>query len=63
MSADRTAIRVLTVDDHFLCAGVAAILASQPDMTLVTEASNGRETIRVAEPVLVDWRLAFRDAV
>jgi DNA-binding NarL/FixJ family response regulator len=46
MSADRTPIRVLCVDDHpLLREGVTALLASQPDMTLVAEASNGREAI------------------
>ena len=38
--------RVLVVDDHSLLReGVAAILANQPDMTLIAEASNGREAI------------------
>src|SRR5580704_16977347 len=46
MSADRGPIRVLSVDDHpLLREAVAALLASQSDMTLVAEASNGREAI------------------
>jgi DNA-binding NarL/FixJ family response regulator len=39
-------IRILAVDDHALLRkGIAAILASQTDMQLVAEASNGREAI------------------
>jgi DNA-binding NarL/FixJ family response regulator len=39
-------IRILAVDDHALLRkGIAAILGSQPDITLVAEASNGREAI------------------
>jgi DNA-binding NarL/FixJ family response regulator len=46
MSSDRPPIRVLSVDDHpLLREGVAALLANQSDMTLVAEASNGREAI------------------
>ena len=46
MSADGAPIRILSVDDHLLLrAGVVALLAGQSDMTLVAEASNGREAI------------------
>jgi DNA-binding NarL/FixJ family response regulator len=39
-------IRLLTVDDHqLLREGVAAVLEGQEDMTLVGQASNGREAI------------------
>jgi DNA-binding NarL/FixJ family response regulator len=39
-------IRVLAVDDHpLLREGIATLLAAQPDMKLVAEASNGREAI------------------
>jgi DNA-binding NarL/FixJ family response regulator len=41
-------IRILAVDDHLIFRqGIAAILASQPDMSLVAEASNGREAVQL----------------
>jgi DNA-binding NarL/FixJ family response regulator len=46
MSTDRVPIRVLCVDDHpLLRDGVTALLANQPDIALVAEASNGREAM------------------
>jgi DNA-binding NarL/FixJ family response regulator len=40
-------IRILAVDDHALIReGVAALIANQKDMSLVGEASNGREAIQ-----------------
>src|SRR5271165_5957916 len=39
-------IRILVVDDHpLLREGIAGLLADQPDMSLIAEASNGREAI------------------
>jgi DNA-binding NarL/FixJ family response regulator len=43
---EHTAIRILVVDDHpVLRDGVAAILDTQPDMTLVGEARDGAEAL------------------
>ena len=47
MSAVANSIRILTVDDHpLLRSGIAALLATQPDMSLVAEAANGHEAIQ-----------------
>jgi DNA-binding NarL/FixJ family response regulator len=46
MSASSKSIRILAVDDHALLrSGIAALLATQADMTLIAEASNGKEAI------------------
>jgi len=46
MSTAPSVIRILSVDDHpMLREGIAALVASQPDMKLVAEASTGREAV------------------
>jgi DNA-binding NarL/FixJ family response regulator len=45
--ADKQKIRVLSVDDHpLLSQGIAAIINSEADMEMVSQASNGRQAIR-----------------
>jgi len=47
MSTIANSIRILSCDDHPLFRqGIAALLATQPDMSLVAEASNGRYAIQ-----------------
>src|SRR6266404_5332288 len=47
MSAEPGPIRILAVDDHALLReGIAGLVAGQSDMSLVAEASNGREAIQ-----------------
>ena len=47
MSDDTKQIRIMTVDDHpVLRQGMAALIADESDMTLVAEATNGREAIQ-----------------
>ena len=47
MSSKPASIRILVVDDHpVVRQGVAVLISTQSDMTLVAEASNGREAIQ-----------------
>jgi DNA-binding NarL/FixJ family response regulator len=63
------AIRVLCVDDHPLIRkGIASILANEPDMELVAEASDGREAVRVfreshPDVTLMDLRMPELDGI
>jgi DNA-binding NarL/FixJ family response regulator len=46
MSQQSRPIRVLTADDHALMrGGIAALIAGEPDMTLVAEAGTGRDAV------------------
>ena len=46
MNASSHPIRILAVDDHpLLRGGIAALIAAQPDMHLVAEASSGEEAV------------------
>jgi DNA-binding NarL/FixJ family response regulator len=46
MSTGPSLIRILAIDEHpGLWEVIAALLASQPDMKLVAEASTGREAV------------------
>lgn len=48
-------IRVLLADDHAMMRdGIKAILASDPEIKVVAEASNGREATRYAQELKVD---------
>jgi len=61
--SDQPPIRVFSVDDHpLLREGIAAIINSQPDMVLVSQAANGREAIQMyrshqPDVTLMDLRL------
>ena len=58
MSIDPAPIRILAVDDHPLIrVGIATLVASESDMKLVGEASNGREAIATFRECLPDVTL------
>lgn len=50
-----SSIRILLADDHTVVRdGLRALLEKQPDMTVVGEADDGRESVRLAEEQLPD---------
>jgi len=58
MNTDTPVVRILAVDDHpLLREGIAALIANEPDMKLVAEASNGREAIEQFRRVRPDVTL------
>ena len=65
MSPAVDSIRILAVDDHPLFrSGIAALLATQPDMSLVAVASSGREAIeqfRLYHPDITLMDLQMRE--
>lgn len=67
--AQPSRIRVMVVDDQELVrAGFCALLASNDDLTLVGEASNGREAVDLAaaarpDVVLMDIRMPTMDGI
>ena len=62
-------IRVLTADDHpVVRTGIAALIANEPDMTVVAEATDGANAIELYEVhrpdvVLMDLRMPKIDGV
>jgi two-component system, NarL family, response regulator NreC len=58
-------IRILLADDHTVVRdGLRALLEREPDMTVVGEAADGRESLRLAEaeaPDIVVMDLAMPD--
>jgi DNA-binding NarL/FixJ family response regulator len=69
MAASGNPIRLLIVDDHpIVRGGIAALVATQSDLTLVAEASNGREALqqfRTTRPdvTLLDIQMAGMDGI
>jgi len=67
--SSRDTIRVMCVDDHPLVRkGIAAILANEPDISLVAEASTGHDAVRMfreltPDVVLMDLRIKDLDGV
>lgn len=69
MTHDANSIRILTVDDHpLLREGIASLVGSQADMTIVGEAANGRQAVEMfrqlrPDVTLMDVRMADMDGI
>ena len=69
METDGVRIRVLAADDHpVVRAGIAAMLANEPDIAIVAEARNGAEAVALFETerpdvVLMDLQMPKVDGV
>ena len=69
MPMDGSRIRVLTADDHpVVRAGIAAMIANEPDIDIVAEGRDGDEAVALFEAhrpdvVLIDLRMPKRDGV
>jgi DNA-binding NarL/FixJ family response regulator len=66
---DGVTIRIMIVDDHpIVRTGIAALIANEPDMTVVAEAGDGAEVLalydaHVPDVVLMDLRMPVTDGV
>lgn len=69
MATDGSRIRVLTADDHpVVRAGIAAMIANEPDIDIVAEGRDGTEAVALFEVhrpdvVLIDLRMPKLDGV
>ena len=69
MQPDSVPIRVMLADDHpIVCLGLATMIDSQPDMTVVAQATNGREAVELFEQhtpdvTLIDLRMPEKSGV